>query len=191
MVTGRIPHIPESAPFTAEQRAWLNGFLAGLYSQVPSTTASEPASENSLKEPLLIMYGSQTGTAEALAKKVARESEQRGFSPLVLPLDDYEQAGLSKPQKLIIISSTWGDGDPPDNAAAFWSWLNSETAPEFPQLEFAVLGLGDKNYSDFCGASKKFDSRLAQLGARRLMERAECDVDYESTATAWLENLWP
>jgi sulfite reductase (NADPH) flavoprotein alpha-component len=92
---------------------------------------------------------------------------------------------------LIVISSTWGEGDPPDNAANFWAWLNSDAAPRLENIEYAVLGLGDRNYMDFCGASKKFDSRLQQLGAKPIIERGECDVDYESAATAWIESLWP
>jgi sulfite reductase (NADPH) flavoprotein alpha-component len=91
---------------------------------------------------------------------------------------------------VIIITSTWGEGDPPDNATDFWSWLRSDTAPRLEQLRFAVLGLGDKNYADFCGASKKFDTRLEALGAHRLISRGECDVEYEPTAKDWLARLW-
>jgi len=182
-----IPHIPETAPFTLEQRAWLNGFLAGLHSSAPAGTAPA-APQNS--EPLLILFGSQTGTAEGLAKKVAKESQQRGFAPKVLALDEYEAANLPATNKAVIISSTWGDGDPPDNAVNFWSWLNAGSAPRLENLQFAVLGLGDKNYSDFCGASKKFDERLAALGAKRLQPRGECDVDYETAAKNWIDGLW-
>jgi sulfite reductase (NADPH) flavoprotein alpha-component len=139
---------------------------------------------------LPILYGSQTGTAEGLAKRTAKEAEKRGFSPRVLPLNDYEQANLMQGGKAIIISSTWGDGDPPDNAADFWSWLSAQTAPRLEKLRFAVLGLGDRNYANFCGASKKFDARLEALGAQRLAARAECDTDYEPAAKAWLDGLW-
>ena len=171
-----LPYIPETAPFTPEQRAWLNGFLAGLFASSPGigvpqlNGVAEPPKN---AEPLLILFGSQTGTAEGLAKKVAKESQQRGFAPKVLALNDYESANLPAVNKAVIISSTWGDGEPPDNAANFWSWLNAETAPRLENLNFAVLGLGDKNYSDFCGASKKFDTRLESLGAKRLVPRGE------------------
>ena len=188
----QIPYIPETAPFSAEQRAWLNGFLAGLFAHTPGKTAPASANGASPKrgEPLVILFGSQTGTAEGLAKKLAKESEQRGFSPSVLALNDYEKANLPAAQKAIIVSSTWGDGEPPDNATNFWSWLNANSAPRLENLNFAVLGLGDKNYSEFCGASKKFDARLEALGARRLLPRGECDVDYEAPAKAWSESLW-
>ena len=184
-----VPYIPETAPFTLEQRAWLNGFLAGLFAaQAPASQEALPSPKPA--EPLLILFGSQTGTAEALAKRFAKQAEARGFAPRVLPLNDYQQARLFEAHKLIIVSSTWGDGDPPDNAAAFWTWLNSDSAPRLDSLHFAVLGLGDKNYSDFCGASKKFDAQLEVLGAHRLVPRGECDVDYESTAQAWADALW-
>jgi sulfite reductase (NADPH) flavoprotein alpha-component len=181
-----IPFIPESAPFNVEQRAWLNGFLAGMYS-LGGDAVVAPAKNG---EPLLVCFGSQTGTAENLAKKLAKEAAQRGFTPQLHPLNDFETANFAAAKKTVIISSTWGDGDPPDNAVSFWNWLKADTAPRLEQLEFAVLGLGDKNYSDFCGASKKFDDRLASLGAKRLVARGECDTDYETAAKKWIDSLW-
>ena len=185
-----IPYIPESAPFTPEQRAWLNGFLAGLFANgdAPQTSPPPPASQPA--EPLLILFGSQTGTAEALARRFAAQARQRGFAPQVLTLNDFQQANLTAGGKALIMSSTWGDGDPPDNAANFWSWLSADSAPRLENLHFAVLGLGDRNYPDFCGASRKFDGRLAELGANRLVPRGECDVDYEAAASAWIEAVW-
>ena len=187
----KIPYIPETAPFTLEQRAWLNGFLAGLFANGGSGDMPQlnnaPAKAG---EPLPILFGSQTGTAEALAKRIAKDAEQRGFAPLVIPLNDHTQANLTRGGKAVIISSTWGDGDPPDNATNFWSWLQSDAAPRLENLQFAVLGLGDKNYSDFCGAAKKFDERLENLGARRLVPRGECDTDYENAAKSWVDGLW-
>jgi sulfite reductase (NADPH) flavoprotein alpha-component len=188
-----IPHIPETAPFTLEQRAWLNGFLAGLFSQVPPGSAPAPqlnGAPTANAEPLLVLFGSQTGSAEGLARRVAKEAQSRGFAPKVLALNDYEQANLAAGGKAVIISSTWGDGDPPDNAVNFWNWIKADAAPRLDNLNFAVLGLGDKNYSEFCGASKKFDSRLDALGAKRITPRCECDVDYEGPANAWIDGLW-
>ncbi|MGC3960818.1 MAG: sulfite reductase subunit alpha [Verrucomicrobiota bacterium] len=187
-----IPFIPESAPFNAEQRAWLNGFLAGLFSQVPGGAPAPQLNGAPPKagEPLLILFGSQTGSAEGLAKKLAKESESRGFMPRLAALNDFESAGLAAANKAVIISSTWGDGEPPDNAVNFWNWIKADSAPRLESLNFAVLGLGDKNYSDFCGASKKFDERLAALGAKRVAPRGECDVDYEGPAKSWIDGLW-
>jgi len=186
-----VPFIPETAPFPLEQRAWLNGFLAGMFSAGANGTAPQPnGAPVATAGPLLICFGSQTGTAEGLAKKLAKEATQRGFTPKLHPLNDFEVAGFATAKKAVIISSTWGDGDAPDNAVNFWNWLKADTAPRLENLEFAVLGLGDKNYSDFCGASKKFDARLEALGAKRLAPRGECDTDYEAATRKWLDGLW-
>ncbi|MBI3417676.1 MAG: sulfite reductase subunit alpha [Verrucomicrobia bacterium] len=187
-----VPSLPASAPFTPEQRAWLNGFLAGVFQEQFAVDEEGRRSDGpQTKSPLLVMFGSQTGTAENLAKKFAKEAAKKNFEPRVLPLNDFAQADLTKAARLVVITSTWGDGDPPDNAVGFWSWLNSESAPRLENLSFAVLGLGDKSYGDFCGAGKKFDQRLAVLGAQRLIALGECDVDYETTAQAWRDALWP
>ncbi len=185
----QIPYIPETAPFTPEQRAWLNGFLAGLLAGGRTVPPASSALQGPA-EPLVVLYGSQTGSAETLARLAAKESEKRGFSPRVMELNQYEQADLARCGRAIIISSTWGDGDPPDNAANFWTWLKSDAAPRLESLQFAVLGLGDRNYADFCGASKKFDARLEALGARRIVPRGECDVDFETASKSWLNALW-
>ena len=187
-----MPYIPATAPFTPEQRAWLNGYLAGLFADanVSEETAGQPAPAKK-SEPLLVMFGSQSGSAEGLAKRFAKDARERGFAPRTLALNDYAKADLAHEPRLIIITSTWGDGEPPDNALECWSWLNSDTAPKLNQLNFAVLGLGDRNYSDFCGAGKKFDERLVALGAKRLIARGECDVDYEASAKSWMDGVWP
>src|SRR5207248_738917 len=117
-----------------------NGFLAGLFSQLQPGEVLAPQLNGAPHKDttqLVILFGSQTGTAEGLAKRIASESEQRGFAPRVLALNDYEQANLTAGGQAIIVSSTWGDGDPPDNASNFWSWLKSESAPRLEKLRFA------------------------------------------------------
>jgi len=192
-----VPYIPSSAPFSSEQRAWLNGYLTGLFADAnvgEPKTGDSPARQAGLPEakaePLLVLYGSQTGTAEQLARRFATDAEKRGFAPRVLELNAFGSVDFAKTNRLIIVTSTWGDGDPPDNAAGFWQHLNSDAAPRLDHLSYSVLALGDKTYSDFCGAGKKFDERLEQLGAKRIHPRAECDVDYERTASAWMEGVW-
>ncbi len=186
-----IPTLPDNAPFSPEQQAWLNGFFAGVFYDrhgAPGTGANPPAKSAT---PLLVAFGSQTGSAQSLAKKFAKEAEKRGFAPAIRELNAIAPADLAKESRCVVITSTWGDGDPPDNAVNFWAQLSAETAPRLENLAFAVLGLGDKNYAEFCGASKKFDERLEKLGAKRLVPRGECDVDYEVAARAWTEALWP
>jgi sulfite reductase (NADPH) flavoprotein alpha-component len=191
--SGRDAFIPESAPFTSEQRAWLNGFVAGLFAGLAQSGPNQSASAGSTtaKASLAILYGSQTGTAEQLAKRLAKEAGQRGYEPRVLEMSAFAKIDLKEEKQLLILTSTWGDGDPPDNALAFWNHLNSDQAPRLDHLEFSVLALGDKNYSNFCGAGKKFDVRLEQLGAKRIHPCAECDVDYEAPAQVWINALWP
>jgi len=185
-----IPTLPENAPFTPEQRAWLNGYLAGLLASGTPLPGGAPV-EAKPKQPLLIGFGSQTGSAEGLAKKLGKEAEKRGFLPKISELNKISPTDLAKESKFVIITSTWGDGDAPDNAMNFWTAISAETAPKLENLSYAVLGLGDKNYSEFCGAGKKFDERLEALGAKRLVARGECDVDYEAVAKAWTESVWP
>src|SRR5436853_2853395 len=178
-----VAYIPASAPFSTCQRAWLNGYFAGLLCPNPSATPQPVATA---KKSLVILYGSQTGTAEQFAKKIASESAQHGFAPRTLEANAYASVDLKAESRLLLVTSTWGEGDPPDNATQFWTHLNSHEAPDLKHLSFSVLALGDKNYSEFCGAGKKFDDRLEKLGAKRIHPRVDCDLDYETAAKVWM-----
>jgi sulfite reductase (NADPH) flavoprotein alpha-component len=184
-----IPCIPDNAPFTPEQRAWLNGFLAGLFSRGEGAPVDPAASAHNPVSALLL-FGSQTGTAEALARKAAAEASRYGISARVLDMNAFTSVNLDQEKNLFLVTSTWGDGDPPDNAVPFWEYLNSEKAPALPNLAFSVLALGDRNYANFCAAGKKFDARLAALGAKRMLACVECDTDYEAPAKAWMTAIW-
>ncbi|MEQ1852431.1 MAG: sulfite reductase subunit alpha, partial [Chthoniobacteraceae bacterium] len=142
------------------------------------------------KAPLLLLYGSQTGTAEALAKKTAKVAEKNGFAPKLVGMDKYSEVDLTKEQNVLVITSTYGDGDPPDMAQGFWEWLKADTAPKLDHVRYSVLALGDTNYSAFCEFGKKCDERLAALGARRVADRRDCDVDYETPAAEWTEGVF-
>ncbi|MEW6158843.1 MAG: flavodoxin domain-containing protein, partial [Verrucomicrobiota bacterium] len=137
-----IPYLPENAPFTAEQRAYLNGFLAGLFSRTTQPAgAPVPMTEPERLRPLTILFGSQTGTAEQLAKRLAKEAGKRGFAAIVHDLGAYSFQQLAAERDLLLLTSTFGDGDPPDNARSFWNALSSEAAPQLPQLNYSVLAL--------------------------------------------------
>ncbi len=183
-----VPLIPENAPFSAEQRAWLNGFLAGVLNRGAAPGESPTESKRSL----LIAFGSQSGNAESLAKRLAREASGRGFAARAAGLDSLQPADFIQDKYVLLITSTWGDGDMPDNAVSFWDAINQNgSSPKLDGVQFSVLALGDKNYGDtFCLAGRKLDERLAELGATRIVDRVDCDVDFEDLAKEWSANAF-
>jgi sulfite reductase (NADPH) flavoprotein alpha-component len=187
-----IPVLPENAPFSPEQRAYLNGFLAGLYSYTTvSGAAAAPAASSRPMQPLSILYGSQTGTAEKLAKAVSKEAAKHGFAPTIHDLAKYPTAQLSSEKHLLVVTSTYGDGEPPDSAKSFWEFLSGGSAPKLEQTRFSVLSLGDSNYPKFCQFGKDVDTKLAALGAKAVVPRMDCDVDYEEPFSKWLTTAVP
>lgn len=185
--TAWVPVLPESAPFTVEQRAYLNGYLAGLFSFTRIPTAAPALAPAAPRlAPLTILFGSQTGTAEKLAKRVAKEASKHGFAPQVQDLGKVTPTQLAAETALVFLVSTYGDGEPPDNAKGFWNALRSDTAPRFAQTRFSLCALGDTNYPRFCQFGNDLDARLEALGARRVHPRADCDVDYEQPFQSWL-----
>lgn len=176
-----VPYIPDNAPFTPAQRAWLNGFLAGLFSSASAPGGiAVPA-----KIGVNVYFGSESGNSEALAKRVAKEAAKRGFESKAIGLDKITVATLVKDSHVLIITSTFGEGEPPENAKGFHAELMSESAPRLENLSYSVLALGDTNYEQFCQCGKDFDLRLEQLGAKRLFQRIDCNVDYEANVEQW------
>ncbi len=187
-----VPFLPDNAPFTPEQRAWLNGFLAGIFSRIGSGAPQLQPSTSTLPSPpprpLLIAFGSQTGTSEGLAKKAAKEAKKRGFAPKVCDMAEVTLSTLAQTSAALLITSTYGDGEPPDNAKTLHAALAAAGAPRLENLSFSVLAIGDRNYAKFCQCGKDFDTRLAALGATPVAPLAECELGNAATFTKWLDS---
>ena len=191
--------LPESAPFapdqqrllntvlgrsSATQRAWLSGFLAGLDAGAPAIpTAAPPAP----RTPLTILFGTESGNAEALAADARRIAGRMGFAAKVVDMADITPAALTGARNLIVIASTWGEGEPPARAVDFHHALLADDAPRLDGLRFAVLALGDRAYAQFCAVGHQVDARLASLGAVRAAPLLECDLDYTADAATWID----
>lgn len=172
---------------------WLSGFAAGL------AQAAHPAPQLALLQgaaaagaPLAtpgeratVLYGSQTGNAKRVAEGLASELEAAGLAVRLVRADAYPTRELASERLLYLVISTQGEGDPPDDAIGFTEFLNGRRAPRLPELKFAVLGLGDSSYADFCGISRRLDARLAELGATRLFAAGEADLDIDTVAGPW------
>ena len=168
---------------------WLSGYAAGLAQGDPAphhlAVLSGGAAQSSQR--LTIVYGSQTGNARREAEKLAAEAEAAGLNVRLLRADAYPQRELASERLLYVVISTQGEGDPPDDAIGLVEFLAGKRAPKLPELKYAVLGLGDSSYTDFCGISRKLDTRLAELGASRLFAVGEADLDIDSIALPWRE----
>ncbi|MEA3186186.1 MAG: sulfite reductase flavoprotein alpha-component, partial [Chthoniobacter sp.] len=182
------PFIPDSAPFTSAQRAWLNGFLAALFS-APRDAAPAPAPVT-VKTKVCVLFGSESGNAEALAKRLAKAAIGKGYDAAARGLDKISPADLAKEKFLLLITSTFGDGEPPENAKEFHAALFAENAPRLEKLSFTICALGDTNYEKFCECGKEFDARLEALGAKRIFERADCNVDFEEAFQRWQDGIF-
>jgi sulfite reductase (NADPH) flavoprotein alpha-component len=167
------------------QQAWVSGYLAAA-AQL-SGQATTPLSQSNESAVLTILYGSQTGNAKAVATKVKAAAEQQGIAVKLTDIGSYKTTALAKEKYLLIVTSTYGEGEPPESAVAFHKFLFSKKAPKLDGLKYAVLGLGDTSYEFFCKTAIDFDEQLAALGAKRLHARADLDVDYAAQAASWTE----
>ncbi|MGR8931699.1 MAG: sulfite reductase subunit alpha [Gammaproteobacteria bacterium] len=184
----KAPFIPLNAPYSDTQRAWLSGFFAGMHSHMLHSAGSINTAN---ARTLHILFGSQTGNSESLAHDAAASAKSHGLIPLVKGMDEVEIDQLPSMEYLLIITSTYGEGAMPDNAEMLWEAATSADAPRMDNSKYSVLALGDTSYDLFCQAGIDWDNRLQELGATRLFERVECDVDFETPAEKWISEVIP
>lgn len=189
-----VPVLPDHAPFTKDQIAWLNGYFAGLFSwrtqgqmpAVPALTQRSPA-----KVAVCVGFGSQGGTAEGLAKKIGKQLGAAGHEVTVLDMSRMDEGALKKNSHLLLVTSTYGNGEPPDNIKGFHQWISQASPLGLSNLKFGVLGLGDTQYAKFNQCAKDLDAQLERHGASRLLDRVDCDVDFEESFKTWAAAVKP
>ncbi len=197
--------LPASAPFPPDaiaalnrviehtsptQRSWLAGFLAG-YEAASGAPATAPAPAPVARPALTILFATESGNSEALARKAGKDASRLGFAPRVLDAAEATPADLAKTERLLVIAATWGEGEAPARAVDFMTALMADSAPRMDKVNFAVLALGDRAYAQFCATGHAIDERLAALGGHRAAPLLECDLDYDAPAAAWLGTTLP
>ncbi|EOU2464843.1 assimilatory sulfite reductase (NADPH) flavoprotein subunit [Vibrio navarrensis] len=173
-----------------QQMAWVSGYFWGLsqsqtlgasapLTQAAALTAAKPAGK------LTIIFASQTGNAKGVAEALEQEAQAAGIAVQLFDASDYKGKDLAKETYVIFVASTNGEGEAPDNALELHEFLQSKKAPKLPNLQYGVIGLGDSSYEFFCQTGKDFDAFLEKLGAKRFIDRVDCDVDYDAPAAEW------
>jgi len=163
-----------------QQVAWLGGYLSAL-----QTGGSAPAAERKLT----VLYGTESGNSEELADKLYKTGKKKGFKTQILNMSEIKPTDLSDSGTLLVVVSTWGDGDPPESAEDFHEALMKKDV-SLAGVEFSVCALGDTSYDQFCETGKQIDARLEKLGGKRIVDRVDCDVDFEEAFEQWNKSVW-
>ncbi|PTB86729.1 sulfite reductase [NADPH] flavoprotein alpha-component [Pseudidiomarina aestuarii] len=166
---------------------WLSGYLSGYRAAQGGTAVTEAAPslpDQTIK--LTVLYGSQTGNTETVAGQLAEKAKSSGIEVKLWDMAEYKPRELKNEQYLAVLTSTHGEGEPPDNAMDLYEFLGSRKAPGLKGLKYSVLSLGDSSYEYFCQTGKDFDERLQKLGATTVIPRVDCDVDYDDLAEKWI-----
>jgi len=182
---------------TAEQQIWLTGYLTAQQGAVAQTTEApqqvaeyvlnnESESQTNNDRHITVVYGSETGNAQSLAEIFADRLVEHNYTVKLTAMDEIKQKEFKKVEDLFVITATHGEGDPPDNALTFHEFIHSRKAPKLENVRFSVLALGDESYEYFCQTGKDFDAKLLELGAERLMDRQDCDLDFDDLAEKWM-----
>lgn len=180
---------------TEAQKIWLCGFLsypfiAGYEQSVQVDQTAAPKMEQSIQtREVTVLFGSETGNGQSLASTIVEKLQAKQLPVQSFSMDDFKPQNLKKVQDLLIITSTHGEGEPPENARSFYEFLHSKRAPKLENVRFSVLALGDESYEFFCQTGKDFDKRLEELGGERLYPRVDCDVDFEDPAEQWINGV--
>ncbi|TXH82429.1 MAG: assimilatory sulfite reductase (NADPH) flavoprotein subunit [Rhizobium sp.] len=175
-----------TASLTPAQAFWLSGYFTGVDAGLRKPPSQPASTMPGSQRGLTILYGTETGNAVDLARRLEENLRAAGLASTLVDMADYKVRQLGSEADILLIASTYGEGDPPQPATGFFEFIEGRKAPKLDHVRFAVLALGDSTYEYYCEAGKRLDRRFEELSAQRLFPRVDCDVDYEDAAARWM-----